>query len=64
MAGGDDAPVSTMASNDSFLSGGLRLASYFARPNGVLGPLRGLILCHGFRSARSMPVNPPEPFRN
>jgi len=48
MAARDEAPVSTMASNDSFLSGGLRLASYYARPNGVLGPLRGLILCHGF----------------
>ena len=48
MAGDIDAPVSTMASNDTFLSGGLRLAGYYARPNGVLGTLPGLILCHGF----------------
>jgi len=40
--------VNTMLSNSTFLSSGLTLSSYFARPNGVFGPLPGVILCHGF----------------
>ena len=40
--------VNTMLSNSTFLSSGLMLSSYFARPNGVFGPLPGVILCHGF----------------
>lgn len=48
MAAQGDAPVATMASNSSFESAGLTLASYFARPNGVAGRLPGMVLCHGF----------------
>ena len=40
--------VNTMLSNSTFLSSGLTLSSYFERPNGVFGPLPGVILCHGF----------------
>ena len=40
--------VNTMLSNSTFLSSGLTLSSYFARPNGVFGSLPGVILCHGF----------------
>ena len=40
--------VNTMLSNSTFLSSGLTLSSYFARPNGVFGPLPGVILCPGF----------------
>ena len=48
MAVQGDAPVAMMASNSSFESGGLTLASYFAKPNGVSGRLPGMVLCHGF----------------
>ena len=37
-----------MASNSSFESAGLTLSSYLAKPNGVAGPLPGMVLCHGF----------------
>ncbi len=47
-AGESSGAINTMLINSTFASSGLTLSSYFARPNGVFGPLPGVILCHGF----------------
>ena len=47
-AGESSGAINTMSINSTFASGGLTLSSYFARPNGIFGPLPGVILCHGF----------------
>ena len=50
--------------NGSFVSHGLRLASYLARPAGRVEPLPGVIVCHGFPigpiDARQSAVTFPE----
>ena len=47
-AGESSGAINTMLINSTFASSWLTLSSYFALPNGVFGPLPGVILCHGF----------------